>query len=151
MGDARPPDPPRLTGLERLQRYLRGELAPQGFIATLGFRGSVIESGRVAFTATPDAGHYNSGGTVHGGYTATLLDTVMGCAVQTLLRADQGVTTLELKVAYHRPITAETGRIEATGQVLSHGRRAAFAEAKLVDATGRLLASGSSTLMILQR
>ena len=145
------PKPEKLTGMQRLQRYLRGEVAPDGLVARLGFSGSIVEPGHVVFTGTPDEGHYNAGGTVHGGYAATLMDTVMGCAVQTLLGADQGVTTMELKVAYHRPMTAQTGRVEATGRVLSHGRRAAFAEAKLVDAGGRLLASASSTLMILQR
>ncbi len=151
MTEPKPPGPARLTGLQRLQAYLRGEVAPHGLVARLGFSGSIVEPGRVVFTATPDESHYNAGGTVHGGYTATLLDTVMGCAAQTLLDADQGLTTLELKVAYHRAITAGTGRIEATGTVLSHGRRTAFAEAKLVDTSGRLLASGSSTLMLLPR
>ena len=142
-------DAQRPTGRERLERYLRGEVAADGLAPRLGFRGRILGPGEVAFTALPDPSHYNAGGTVHGGYTATLLDTAMGCAVLTLLDADQSVTTMELKVAYHRPITAQTGQIEATGRVLSHGRRAAFAEAKLVDAAGRLLASGSSTLMLL--
>ncbi len=151
MGDSTPTEPPRLTGMQRLQRYLSGEVAPHGMVARLGLSASVVEPGRVVFTGTPDEDHYNAGGTVHGGYAATLLDTAMGCAVQTLLDADHSATTLELKLAYHRPMTARTGRVEATGLVLSHGRRAAFAEAKLVDADGKLLASGSSTLLILRR
>jgi uncharacterized protein (TIGR00369 family) len=124
-------------------------VAASGLVAKLGFSGRIVGPGEVIFAATPDEGHYNSGGSVHGGYTATLLDTAMGCAVLTLLGADQTTTTMELKVSYHRPMTAQTGRVEATGRVLSHGRRAAFAEAKLVDAAGKLLASGTSTLMIL--
>lgn len=151
MTDPTPPDPPPQSGLERMRGYLRGATASDGLVARLGFRGESAESGRVVFAATPDASHYNAGGRVHGGYTAALLDTAMGCAVQTLLDAEQACTTMELKIAYHRPITAATGRIVATGTVLSRGRRAAFAEAKLVDADGRLLASGTSTLMIVSR
>ncbi len=151
MSEHRPDETAKLTGMERLQRYLSGEIAADGLVPRLGFTGTIIGPGRVVFAGIPDESHYNAGGTVHGGYTATLLDTAMGCAVQTMLDADHAATTLELKISYHRAITARTGRIEATGQVLSHGRRAAFAEAKLVDITGRLLASGTSTLMILHR
>ena len=87
-------------------------------------------------------------GTVHGGYAATLLDSACGCAVHAKLAAGQSYTTLKLKVAYHKAMTAETGRVRAEGLVLSFGRRAAFAEAKLVDASGRLLASATSTLLV---
>lgn len=151
MTEHRHHDTTGLTGLERLELYLSGAVAASGLVPRLGFSGRIIGPGRVMFAVTPDESHYNSGGTVHGGFTATLLDTAMGCAVQTLVDAQHAATTLELKISYHRAITAATGRIEATGQVLSHGRRAAFAEAKLVDAGGRLLASGTSTLMIVHR
>jgi uncharacterized protein (TIGR00369 family) len=86
---------------------------------------------------------------VHGGYTATLLDSACGCAVHSQLGAAQRFATLELKVAYHKPITVQTGRVRAEGRVLSFGRRAAFAEASLTDAAGALLASASSTLLIM--
>src|SRR5262249_6612814 len=82
---------------------------------------------------------------------ATLLDSACGCAVHTRLTATQGYTTLELKVAYHRPITTETGRLSADGRVLSFGRRAAFAEAKLTDSNGKLYASATSTLLVFER
>ena len=139
------------TGLERLQAWVRGERYVEGLSAMLGIRPVLAEAGRVVVAATPLPEHYNSGGSVHGGFTATLLDTAMGCAAQTVVGARQFVTTMELKAAYHRRVTAETGRIEATGTVLSHGRRAVFAEARVTDAQGRLLASGTSTLMILER
>lgn len=140
-----------MTGLQRLQALVRGGRHFSGLFALLGLEPVLAEAGRVVIAATPALAHYNSGGSVHGGFTATLLDTAMGCAAQTVLGVGQGVTTMELKVAYHRRITVETGRIEAIGVVLSHGRRAAFTEARVTDADGRLLASGSSTLMILER
>ena len=148
----RTPDPlAHLTGLERLQAWVRGERGYDGLFALLQLQPISAERGRVVIAATPVLDHFNTGGSVHGGFTATLLDSAMGCAAQTLLGAGQFVTTMELKVAYHRRITLDTGRVEAAGVVLSQGRRAAFTEAKLVDGAGRLLASGSSTLMILER
>jgi uncharacterized protein (TIGR00369 family) len=103
------------------------------------------------FAGVPDEHAYNPIGTVHGGYTAALLDSACGCAVHSRLTAAQAYTTLELKVAYHRPITKETGRVRAEGLVLSFGRRVAFAEAKLTDAQGKLYASATSTLLVIDR
>jgi uncharacterized protein (TIGR00369 family) len=88
---------------------------------------------------------------VHGGYAATLLDSAIGCAVHTKLSARQGYTTLELKIAYHRALTRDSGPVRAEGTVLSFGRRAAFAEGRLVDAQGRLCASATSTLLVFDR
>ncbi len=134
-----------------LLAWLHGEREAVGLVALLGILPVAVETRRVVLAAIPDARHYNPGLVVHGGYTATLLDTAMGCAAQTVLGPGQGVTTLELKIAYHRAITAASGRIEAVGRVLSNGRRTVFTEASLTDASGRLLASGSSTLLVLQR
>lgn len=86
---------------------------------------------------------------MHGGVAATLLDTVMGCAVQTLLRRGVGYTTLDLQVRYVRPVTVETGTVLAAGSVVHLGRRTATAEARLTAAdTGKVLATGTSTLLV---
>ena len=77
-----------------------------------------------------------------------MLDSALGCAVHSRLKAGQGYTTLELKVAYHRPMTATTGRVRAEGTVIQLGRRAAFAEGKITDARGRVYATATSTLLV---
>jgi uncharacterized protein (TIGR00369 family) len=110
-----------------------------------------VDLGRAVFAGTPGEHAYNPLGTVHGGYAATLLDSACGCAVHSRLTATQAYTTLELKVAYHKAITRDTGRVRAEALVLSLGRRAAFADARLTDAEGRLYASATSTLMIFDR
>jgi uncharacterized protein (TIGR00369 family) len=84
---------------------------------------------------------------VHGGYAATLLDSAMGCAVHTRMKAGQGYTTLELKVAYHRALTDVSGPVRAVGKLISFGRRAAFAEGRLVDKDGRLCATATTTCL----
>ena len=90
-------------------------------------------------------------GSVHGGYAATLLDSACGCAAHSRLTASQAFTTLELKVAYHKRITKDTGLLRAEGNLLSFGQRVAFAEAKLTDVQGTLYASATSTLLVFDR
>ncbi len=144
--DANPPT--RLSGLEQLRALVAAGRRP-GIAASLDFDLVEIEDGLAVFEGTPGLHAYNPIGTVHGGYAATLLDSACGCAVHSKLTAEQGYTTLELKVAYHRAINAKTGRVRASGRVVSIGRRAAFAEATLTDAEGRLYASATSTLLVM--
>jgi uncharacterized protein (TIGR00369 family) len=141
---------PGATGLEQLQALIDGGGVPP-IGATLGFALVEVGDGLAVFEATPGEHVYNPIGTVHGGYAATLLDSACGCAVHSKLSKDQAYTTLELKIAYHKAMTATTGPVRAEGRVLSIGRRAAFAEAKLMDASGRLLASATSTLLVFPR
>jgi uncharacterized protein (TIGR00369 family) len=139
----------RLSGVEVLRKMMADGLGPP-IGSTLKFTLAEIEPGRAVFRATPGQHAYNPIGVVHGGYAATLLDSACGCAVHSMLAANQGYTTLELKVAYHRPITNDTGPVEAVGKIVSFGRRVAFSEAQLTDAQGRLLASATSTLLVFE-
>lgn len=139
-----------MTGLEQVHAMLeRGSRPPIG--ETLGFDLVAVEDGRAVFEGTPGRNVYNPIGTVHGGYAATLLDSACGIAVHSKLAPDQGYTTLELKIAYHRAMTDQTGPVRAEGIVTVFGRRVAYAEAKLTDGQGRLLASATSTLLVMRR
>jgi uncharacterized protein (TIGR00369 family) len=142
------PDP-KLSGLEQLQAMLAAGRRP-GIGDSLDFTLVDVEPGRAVFAATPGQHAYNPIGTVHGGYSATLLDSACGCAVHSRLRPGQGYTTLELKIAYHRPLTDKTGPVRAEGRVVTFGRRAAFAEAEIKDEAGRLYASATSTLLVFE-
>lgn len=137
-------------GAEQLKAFMRaGTLA--GIAKSLDFELIEVGDGRAVFTGTPGRHAYNPLGTIHGGYAATLLDSACGCAVHSKLTAAQAYTTLELKVAYHKAMTERTGAVRAEGWVVSMGRRAAFAEARIVDAEGRLYASATSTLLVMER
>jgi uncharacterized protein (TIGR00369 family) len=141
---------PAATGLQQLQALMaQDSLAAIG--RTLGFNLIEAEEGRVVFRGEPGPHVYNPIGTVHGGYAATLLDSACGCAVHSRLTAEQAYTTLELKVAYHKAMTDQTGPVFAEGRILTMGRRVAFAEATLKDASGRLYASATSTLLVIDR
>ena len=94
--------------------------------------------------------HYNPLGTVHGGVTATLLNSALGCTVQSMLPAGTGYTTLELKVNYLRPITSKTGTVYSEGKLIHLGGRIATAEARVTDASGKLYAHATTTCIILR-
>ena len=141
---------PEPSGRERLEMLMASGKQP-GIVGLLGLKLAEVGDGTAAFEATPSLAVYNPIGSVHGGYAATLLDSACGCAVQSKLGPRQGYTTLELKVAYHRGMSADTGPVRAEGRVVSVGRRAAFAEATLKGADGRLYASATSTLLVFER
>jgi uncharacterized protein (TIGR00369 family) len=136
-----------LNGLGQLRALMEAGTPPPIGV-TMGFTLVEIEEGRAVFEGHPDRSVYNPIGSVHGGYAATLLDSACGCAIHSRLTAEQGYTTLELKVSYHRPLTDISGPVRAEGRVVSIGRRAGFAEASLTDGKGRLCASATSTLLI---
>jgi uncharacterized protein (TIGR00369 family) len=139
-----------MSGLEFVQGLVNGTLPLNMIARTLGY--DVIEAvkGRVVVAVEPSEAHLNPYGTVHGGLTATLLDSCMGLAVQSTLEKGFGQTTVEFKISLLRPITPEIGRIRAEGIVLNCGRRIGTAEGRLTDGNGRLLAHGTTTCLIFE-
>lgn len=107
-----------------------------------------VEVGDVVLACTPDESAHNRIGMVHGGLVCTLLDTVTGCAVHTTLPAGTAHTSLEIKVSCLRAISLDTGPLTAHGWVTRAGRRAAFVEGDVRDASGKVLATASSTCLV---
>jgi uncharacterized protein (TIGR00369 family) len=138
-----------LDGLDALRAMAAGELPPPPIAQTLGFRLIEVERGRATFTVEPAEFHYNPIGVVHGGLALTLLDSAMGCAVQSTLAAGVEYTTLEVKANFVRPLTSDTGEVRCTGTVVHAGRTVATAEGRIEGPDGRLYAHGTSTLLIL--
>ncbi len=140
-----------LAGLDYVRKISSGELPPPPIAVLMQMHPVELEPGRAVFEGEPGEEHYNPIGVVHGGYAATLLDSVLGCAVHTTLPAGVGYTTLTLEMKLVRPITRETGWVRAEGEVLHRGRRQATAQARLADReSGKLLAHATSTCMILE-
>lgn len=136
-----------LSGLAYLEAMKTGALPPPPITALVGFELDSAEIDRVVFAFVPGEEHYNPIGSVHGGIVSVLLDSAMGCAVQTRLPAGQGYTTLEFKVNFVRPVTAATGRMTAEGRVVHFGSKTATAEGFLRDAEGRLYAHATTTCL----
>lgn len=138
-----------MSGLEQMEAIMRSELPPPPIAVLMRMAPVDVGEGRVRFRGEPGEEHYNPIGVVHGGYAATLLDTVLGCAVQTTLPAGRLYTTLSLETKLVRPITRETGPVLAAGSVIHVGRRQATAEARITgEGTGKLLAHGTTTCMV---
>jgi uncharacterized protein (TIGR00369 family) len=139
-----------MTGLDYLLAMGRGELPMAPMAELMGMEPVEAQEGRIVFAAVPGPQHYNPIGLVHGGLAMTLLDSAMGCAVQTTLPAGVGYTSVETKVNFTRPITSDTGRILCEGTVINRGRTIALAEARVTaEETGKLLAHGTSTCLII--
>ena len=139
-----------MSGMAHLKAMQSGELPPPPITALIGMTLAEVDEGRVVFSTEPAEYHYNPLGTVHGGIVATLLDSAMGCAVQTLLPAGTGYTTLEIKVNYLRPMTSKTGTVSCEGKIIHMGGRIATAEARVTDMAGKLYAHGTTTCIILR-
>ena len=137
-----------LTGLEIITRMIAGELPGPPIAGLMGFRLIEAEKGVAVFEGTPGPSLLNPLGAVHGGYALTLIDSACGCALHTELGAGVGYTTVETKANFTRPIDPNGGPVRCEGRVLSRGRTIATSEAYLRSAEGKLLAHGTSTLII---
>ncbi len=138
------------TGLELLQEMIAGRLPPPPIANLMGFTVTSAEEGRAIFEGEPGEYLYNPIGVVHGGYAMTLLDSAMGVAVHTTLKAGERYTSLETKVNFVRPITLDTGLVRCEGNIVYRGGTIATAEGKLTAVgNGKLLAHGSTTCLII--
>lgn len=137
------------TGIEQLRAMIDGVIPAPPISSHIGLEIVSVADGDVVMTAQPDESHYNPIGSVHGGFFATVLDSACGCAVHSTLPAGVGYTSLDIKVSFLRPITADTGAVTAHGWVTRRGKNAAFAEADIRDSDGRVLATASSTCLII--
>jgi uncharacterized protein (TIGR00369 family) len=138
-----------MPGIEFLRAIRDGRLPAPPIARLLGFDLVEVEPGHAVFELVPGERHYNPIGVVHGGVAMTLLDSAMGCAVQTQMPAGGGYTTLEVKTNLVRPIASATGRLRAIGKLVYLGKRVATAEGRLEDEQGKLYAHASTTCLIL--
>jgi uncharacterized protein (TIGR00369 family) len=138
-----------MPGIEFLRAIRDGRLPGAPIAQLLGFTLVEVEPGHVVFECTPGERHYNPIGVVHGGLAMTLLDSAMGCCVQSKTPAGAGYTTLEAKTNLVRPITMTTGKLRAIGKLMHLGNRVATAEGRLEDADGKLYAHATTTCIVL--
>jgi uncharacterized protein (TIGR00369 family) len=136
------------SGLEALQAMLRGELPSAPIAKTLDFLLFEVGPGRAVFQGQPLASHFNPMGGVHGGWYATLLDSALGCAVQTMLPPGRGYATAELSVNLVRGLSPKVSRVRAEAKVLHCGRQLATAEGRLYGPDGALYAHATTTCLV---
>lgn len=138
------------TGLEQMQAMLNGSMPYPPIAETLDFALVEIEPGKAVFQGTPQLKHYNPLGTVHGGWYATLLDSAVGCAVNTMLPVGRGYTTAELSVNIVRAASHKSGPLRAIGTVIHCGKQLATAEGRIVGPDGKLYAHASTTCLVFE-
>jgi len=148
-GVATPEQIAALTGLQTMQAIIDGVLPQAPICRTLGFQMVEVGPGFAVFEGTPTADLLNPMGGVHGGWALTLIDSATGCAGFTVLPAGVGYTTIETKGNLTRAITPQIGRVRAEGRVLTQGRQVIVCDARLTDPGGKVLAHGTSTLLVL--
>jgi len=135
-------------GLSFLRGIIEGAHPAPPFAEAMDFDLVEAEEGRVVFTGVPSARFFNPLGTVHGGWTATILDSAMACAAHSTLRPGEGYTTLEMKLNYVRPVMPDSGKLRCEGRLIHRGGSVITSEGKLVDGRGKLLAHGTETCMV---
>ena len=140
-----------MSGLEFFREVAAGGFDPPAMVALLGLRMVEVDLGRVVFVGTPSEAFYNGAGVVHGGYAATMLDSALGCAINTTAPPGKRFTTLELKITYIRPLTESVGQVRCEATVLHTGNRVATAEARIVDTTGKIYAHATTTCISVER
>jgi len=139
-----------LSGIDYFRKMMAGELPPPAMLELLGIRLVEVDEGRVVFSATADERFYNGTGVAHGGFAATLLDTALGCAINSTMPVGKRFTTLELKVNLTRPLTKEVGPLRCEAQVVHVGGRTATSEGRIIDARGKLYAHGTTTCIVVE-
>lgn len=137
-----------MTGLEVLKAMVAGKLPQPPMADTMPSRIDHVEEGFVRFIVRADKRHLNPMGGVHGGFSATVMDTVTGVAVHSVMEAGKAYSTIDLNVKMIRPVPLDTDLI-AEGTLVNRSRRLAVSEGKIRDKHGKLYASGSATCMIL--
>jgi len=139
-----------IGGLEFFRRMITGELPLPPLAALLGFRVVEADPGRIVFAAQPLPVHYNGMGSVHGGFTATLLDTALGGACNTTMGPGRAYATVDLKVTLVRPLRREVGEVRCIATAIQTGSRLATSEARIVDARDKIYAHGTATCMAVE-
>jgi uncharacterized protein (TIGR00369 family) len=149
-GVARPDQVAGMSGLEMVQAMLRGELPYPPISRTMSFQLLEVEAGRALFQGTPKLEHFNPMGGIHGGWYATLLDSALGCSINTMMPPGRGYTTAELGVNLVKALSPKVQRVRAEAKVLHCGRQLATAEARLYGPDGTLYAHGTTTCLVFE-
>jgi len=136
------------VGLHFLQRMIDGEVPGPPIANLLGMTLVSVTDGTATFTVTPDESMFNPIGAVHGGIVCTMLDSALGCALHTTLPAGKGYTSVEIKVSYLKAVRPSSGLLTATGRVVRAGSRVGFTEGEVTDASGAVVATATSTLLV---
>jgi uncharacterized protein (TIGR00369 family) len=138
-----------ISGLELLTAIADGLIPAPSITETIPMKMDIIEKGTVKFTVKADSRHLNPVGGVHGGFAATVLDSVTGCAVHSTLDAGVSFGTIDLNIKMMRPIPINTSLI-AEGRVINLSKNLGVSEGDIKDAEGKIYAHATCTCSIIR-
>ncbi|EDM66613.1 hypothetical protein PE36_04248 [Moritella sp. PE36] len=140
-------NPATMSGLEILQAMAEGVFPHPSICDTMPMQCVDVSEGQVHFSVQADDRHLNPMGGVHGGFAATVLDSVTGCATHTTLIAGESYGTVDLNVKMVRPIPKNTA-LQAKGKVLNVSKTVVISEGDIRDENGKLYAHCTATCVI---
>lgn len=142
-------NPKEMTGLQLLQAMCAGKIPAASISETIPMQPYEVSEGTIHFKAQADSRHLNPLGGVHGGFAATVLDSVTGCAVHSMLEAGVGYGTIDLNIKMCRPIP-QNKELIAIGTVINISKNLGISEGKIIDGNGKLYAHATATCMIIR-
>ncbi|MCY7377435.1 MAG: PaaI family thioesterase [Pyrinomonadaceae bacterium] len=113
------------------------------YLKLLGIEAVEFETGKAVLSLEMQEKLRQPYGLLHGGATASLIDTATAFAVVSVLEADEKATTVDLTVQFLRPHT--TGKIICTAKIQRAGKRLLFVSAEVVNEENKLIATALST------
>jgi uncharacterized protein (TIGR00369 family) len=137
------------SGIELLRAMKEGKIPYSSIADTVPMRIAELENGLIKFVVKADSRHINPLGGVHGGFAATVLDSITGCAIHTMLEAGVGYSTVDINIKMMRPIPLNE-ELQAEGRVLHISKSLGVSEGLIKDAGGQLYAHATSTCLILR-
>ena len=139
----------KMTGLELYQAIAGEELPPPSMATIIPIKITQVEEGKVVCSATANDSHLNPVGGVHGGFAATVLDSVTAIAVHSLLGPGVECGTIDLCIKMIKP-TPKDEELIAEGKVINISKLLGISEGTLKSQDGKLLATATATCMILE-
>jgi uncharacterized protein (TIGR00369 family) len=137
------------AGIELLRAMKEGKMPYSSIADTAPMRIAELDKGTIKFTVKADSRHINPLGGVHGGFAATVLDSITGCAIHTMLDAGVGYSTVDLNIKMVRAIPLNE-ELYAEGRVLHISKTLGVSEGTIKDTDGKLYAHATSTCLILR-
>ncbi len=139
-----------LNGLQLMKMMASGEIPAPNIAELIPMLDGEANRGKMNLRVRADERHYNPQEIVHGGFAATVLDTTMACAIQTLLGPGCGLCTIDLDIKYFKAIPTNKD-LFAKGSVSEVTRQIGFARGELVDQAGNIYAASSTSCMLLDK
>ena len=140
-----------LDSSDRKKFFLENEDRKPPMGVLMNIKGVEIDAeGSGTWIASPQEYHYNPLGNVHGGFSATMLDSANSITANCALNKGFLTMTAEIKVNYLRGITLDIGDMFAKGKIQKLGRKVIFLTGQLTDSDGKVYATASSTEIVVE-